>query len=226
MRMCRTIAPSIGATRTTQLTPIWVAAAGVAILLTATPAKAAPLLSMSYDVIGGNFSAGPDDGKAVGAITGGTFVINFPAATASAPFACSFCATAVITAFNASNTVHFSWSWTGLIVNATKGFAAANAYPNAYVSTPTFVSAGVGPSLVTYVYSMVQIPNGNDLTELLNLRGLGGTQAPYAHVYHGFVVGNEVRTFVPEPSTAPLAGLGLLGLSYFAARRRCRVTRQ
>jgi MYXO-CTERM domain-containing protein len=35
-------------------------------------------------------------------------------------------------------------------------------------------------------------------------------------------LGNEVQTVVPEPSTAPLAGLGLLALSGYAARRRVR----
>jgi hypothetical protein len=43
---------------------------------------------------------------------------------------------------------------------------------------------------------------------------------------HAIVLGNEVRTYVPEPSSAPLAGLGLLALSGYATRHRVKRRRQ
>ena len=48
------------------------------------------------------------------------------------------------------------------------------------------------------------------------------TFAPPNTYIFPFTLGNEVRTFIPEPSTAPLSGLGLLALSGYAARRRAR----
>ena len=49
------------------------------------------------------------------------------------------------------------------------------------------------------------------------------TSGPRGYFSHSFVLGSEIsRTFIPEPSTAPLAGLGLLVLSGYAARRRIR----
>ena len=50
----------------------------------------------------------------------------------------------------------------------------------------------------------------------------GGSQAGTHSFLFGATGGEVSRTFVPEPSTAPLAGLGLLALSGYAARRRTR----
>jgi len=83
-------------------------------------------------------------------------------------------------------------------------------------NTAQFVRASAPPGFTTF-WARVGVPA---LSTIQSIWVRSGTNPNLWLGAHG---GQEImRSIVPEPSTAPLAGLGLLALGGFAARRRVR----
>ena len=179
----------------------------------ATTAAGAPLLSIQYDITGVSFD--PFDGKATGAITGGSLVINTPGTTAfSTPFNCATaCGTATLVLTGASGSFSAQWHLPNLIVGLNGVQISAAATPTMIASTGM---QSVNASASAFLAAVMQGSFGT-------IQGYVVARAPVSKFITNYVSGsNEVRTFVPEPTTAPLTGLGLLALSGYAARRRAR----
>jgi hypothetical protein len=192
-------------------------AIAVAFVWTSGAASAAPLLSVSYEVTGGSFSGDWSSG----AITSGTLAYS-PTVPTSTPFTAS-------------------GEWI-LSLNGPSGsfrvtfLASARVYADEMIPVRyyTYPSDAWG-QVVGPVYSngqlLVPAPGGVDF----DLRGGAGPPGPTTWVgaqtrvppdfwttlfFHRFTVGTEVRTFVPEPATGTLVGLGLVFMGFVGGSRR------
>ena len=180
----------------------------------APPAAAAPLLSVSYTVTGGLFN-GPG---LAGAITGGSVVYAAPSPFLATPQSCT-----TIGACGSIVTLQLlgpAGGWTLLspvqvimiITGPTLAFGFTSGFPN--TATVAFHSG------ISAIYS-------RPLTTMIFANNTGYIRAGVAATYkHIIFIGNEVRTFVPEPMTATLLGLGLALFGFagprIAARRKAQ----
>jgi hypothetical protein len=182
-------------------------------LCVSSAAVAAPLISVSYDVTGGSFN-GPNS---TGPITSGT-VTFVPTTPISTPF------------FSAGQfDIKLSGpSGTFRMIGSKIAKLYALGSPNQIYVEPggpalQQVSSGGFPvtnelkGLVFHLYGGFGLDTGR-------IRGYFKCCAPCPDCGipfgHPFEFGNEVRTFVPEPSTGLLLGLGLSGLGVAGGARR------
>jgi len=188
-------------------------AIAVAFVWTSGAASAAPLLSVSYDVTGGTFH-GP---WSSGAITGGSVVFT-PVVPTSTPG--NIPGTWYVHLLGPAGTVQMTLNSTPFV------FAEA---------TPRYVYA-IGPAVLTnFISNGLALPTTVDDPQFYfedefgiygaTIWARGGACPPTLPdcdgmvIYHGFGVGNEVRTFVPEPATGALVGLGLLLMAFVGGSR-------
>ena len=118
-------------------------------------------------------------------------------------------------------------AFTGAFGGVSWAFHGINLVEAVASNLPTFPSVPLGWAThqpTNFTFSVAGLTQGiatltayNTLIEKWELTS-GGTNLFTFNI----LLGSEVRTFVPEPSTAPLAGLGLLALSGYAAHRRAR----
>jgi len=187
---------------------------GTAVLIAASgPSAADPLLSISYDVTGGNF---PETGFG-GPITGANMVITLPGSSTSSPVACS----------SSCGTID-------ILLTGPNGTFPFNSAPLKTLN----VTASIVGALFTYMYYNSLNGYQYQTTGKLNYPvsavmgtspGIGqitGFTTTFAGAFFVFSMpiefGNEIR-LLPEPSfnTGLAAGALLLGLiGTFSARAR------
>lgn len=180
----------------------WSAAFAVALFvsLAASPASAVQISQVSYEVTGGTF----DGALSSGAITGGSAVWTVPGGYGvSTPVTTSggYAGLLQVILTGPSGYFRATWDAFGLRINPTR-FGASGA------SLTVGVRTGTGSDLVSVFVG------GFGYESPLSQSGLVRDYTrPYYAVDkfgHSFEIGNEVRTIVPEPSTATLLGLGLI----------------
>lgn len=209
--------------RCTRARAVFVAAAFVALCGAPASAGAAAISKITYDVTGGTFPA-----LLTGPVVGGTLSLaSISPSGVSTPI--SFNATGLFQLTHLSllaNTGTITITNPGGVLLQT-GMITANA------------AKGTGSGLITgKIFQPGTIFFGSVAANLyfsaISGAGFGSVVVTLGIFYSTtpvtfpFTIGNEVRTLapIPEPSTAPLAGLGLLALSGYAARRRVRRIRQ
>jgi hypothetical protein len=192
--------------------------------LAAAAASAAPLLSVSYDVTGGTFY-GP---WTSGPITGGwvKFTPDVPTTTpfnapgvwsvyligAAGNIRMSSAGSPMVWALGAPTPAVYQASYAphsfkafssnGLLLPASYGIPRFTLYNR--VSPGAWGISAAGPPVTRTCPSPPCCPD------------CGG---PEPAVRHLFFVGNEVRTFVPEPATGALVGLGLVLMAFVGGSR-------
>lgn len=192
--------------------------AAASLLLAATPASAALITEISWDVTGGTF----DGTVAGGAITGGSVVWTAPGG-------------GVTTAFvGPGGTLQ-------IVLSGTTGYAKGTVAAVVVQSLAAGFKANVGP-VTPFVVGTAppgSIPADNVMlggatsTFMANVAGSGSSTLFWSGLFTSltsstlssnilFAFGNEVRTVVPEPSTATLFGLGLLALGGACGGIVCR----
>ncbi len=188
-------------------------------------AQAAPLLSVSYTIQAGSTASGAG-GNTVAIVPGGT--ITFTPAT---PLPYSGICTGGCGVL-ALPSISFTSPLTGTNITATGGylfFSAINLNINSAIASSTFTSAlqihwpyqlfSLLPTTFAFVANSASLENGGTIS-ISTL----ASQAPFAGV--NYVLGNEIKTFVPEPGNSLLLGVGLPALLLLdRLRRRRRVTR-
>jgi hypothetical protein len=191
-------------------------------------ASAAPLVSVSYDVTGGAFH-GPSSS---GAITGGS-VIFTPVVPTTTPFTAPGVWSVSLT--GASGFVHISSVHSLLVLPLGAGTPAvyrASFWPQyllSFSSNGLVLPASYGVprfSLRQTIYTPVWYgawgvtaagpPDTGTCPAPPCCPDCGG---PEPGVEHRFYVGNEVRTYIPEPATGTLVGLGLVLMAFAGGSR-------
>jgi hypothetical protein len=197
----------------------------VAVVLTSGAASAAPLTSVSYTVTGGTFNGAFSSGP----ITGGSILYTLSVPT-STPFY-----------------TYVPGIWNIVLKGPSGTFKVTASAPAAVFAQPGFVFVP---------YSITNTLNGPTSNGNLSPPGWGNwfffagtgyvnclgngpvyapgtfcqTLTPNRPYIHRFTVGNEVRTFVPEPATSTLVGLGLVLMAFVGGSRgaaaRARRTRR
>ena len=206
----------------------------IAIGLLAQSAAAEPYLQVSYDVIGGTFSGN----NLAGAITGGSVTFTMPftgtTTTGSATSTWFYCTPYGTGACGYIKTLQL----TGTAGNFT--LLAPAKIQSAYGGTGTYQypTTGTPTSTTTYTYAfarangagIIYASSGGTYVHYLGpqvIRVKYPTYAGYAptaynlgvavptKLFHRAILGNEVRTVIPEPSTSGLLalGLGFLGIA-------------
>jgi hypothetical protein len=186
----------------------------VAIGLLAQPAAAAPWMEVSYDVVSGNFSGA--DAHLSGAITGGSLTYTAPRTGQTAKkgtvnsFSCyygnlfgNYCGyiqtlhlTGPAGSFTLLNPARVDYAY------LSKWYAKARA------NGPGIIYASSGGNYVHWAnLGVIQFEYPTALSYTPTTFNLGVAQI--GHFFHNAVLGNEVRTWVPEPSTGALLALGL-----------------
>ncbi len=188
-------------------------AIAAALALTSGAARAAPLTSVSYSVTGGSFnglfSSGP--------ITSGALTFT-PMPPVSTPFS-----------------AYEPGTW-NLALLGPSGSFQVTLVGSAFVFSPahTFDIYGFGP----FQPIGAVVSNGNSVTAYWTFFTFAAPTRGYSTnvvrgsipccdpcpdcgtpVTHGFTVGNEVRTFLPEPTTGALLGLGLVLVGFVSGIR-------
>jgi hypothetical protein len=190
-------------------------ALAIAVGLLARPAAAAPWMEITYDVVSGTFS-GP---HLSGAITGGSIMWTVPRTGQTSKkgtvdsFSCfygnllgNYCGyiqTMHLTGTAGSFTLlqpqrlDYAWlsKWYARLRGNGNGFIAASS-GGYYVNY-----GGVGVIQMKYPTFLSSPPTA----PFSNHLGV----AQVTHFFHHAILGNEVRTWVPEPSTGALLALGL-----------------
>ena len=194
----------------------------------ATQASAALISHISWDVTGGQFGFFSSGGLAVGPITMGSVDWTPPGGSVSTPVLCC--------GFSGG-------TWT-LSLSGPSGFFRMGGGPggsslSVYANSFSAYLYGVpnprsGPSLAALV------PNAATFSGALGILSTGTVEFGKTYPYlsgegyvigysggvggvtftHKFILGNEVRTFVPEPNRGTLLSVGLVSLGVFAATRR------
>ena len=177
-----------------------------ALTMMAGQASAAPFSSISYTVTGGTFNGA----YLTGPVTGGTLVYTLQ----SGYYAVSHCpgsclpATMFLSLRNNSQTFTARLTLKSLTVN-TLVFAAADGT----VGIPPISGMSGGAALFAVHFTASAI-TGSGSGHVAGQAGI--VTGPAFSFTHIFFIGSEVRTLVPEPGTATLLGLGLLGLGCVA----------
>lgn len=184
----------------------WAAAqvAALSLLALAGPGSAAQITQISYDVTSGTFS-GPNS---TGPITGGSLVYTPPGGVVSTPG--NFPGGYLFLTLTGP-----SGSFSALV---DAGLAILNSLNAAWLFTDTNPVGLSGASPLAKVFGSVSYPPGGTYPYLIPQPVGGSVLGPQLYNFgHDFQIGNEVRT-MPEPSAAPLLGLGLLGFAAVGGR--------
>jgi len=193
------------------------------ILAPAAPAVAAPISQITWDVVGGSFSS---SALANGPVTGGTVVWTPGAGTADTASAAFHPGTFNFLATAAGGLQHFSLpaaygsvylapgSYVGVFSSFFHGQAASAG--GLFPAPP----GGGFPTLASIIRTIF-ITGGTGTASFLHVSGFSAQTAN-----HYLLLGNEVKTFVPEPATGSLLGLGLIGLAGFTAAARRQLPRR
>ncbi len=186
------------------------------LLLTSGAARAAPMLSVSFEVAGGSFN-GP---WSSGAVTSGAFsftpttptsapfigpgVWNVSLLGASGSFQAAFSASARVYSYGMAP-LYPSFYGIGQVIGAVRTNGIE------YTDLPTGVRFNIDGSVLAWnIGALVDAPGScPDCSVTLFV--------------HDFTVGNELRTFVPEPNTGALVGLGLVLIGFVGASRGWRL---
>ncbi len=184
----------------------------MALLSTSGAARAAPMLSVSFEVAGGSFN-GP---WSSGAVTSGAFSFT-PTTPTSAPFIGP--GVWNVSLLGASGSFQAAFSAVARVYS----YGMAPLYPAFY---------GIGQvigAVKTNGIEYTDFPNGvrfniDGSVLAWNIGALVDAPGPCPDCsvtlfVHDFTVGNELRTFVPEPDTGALVGLGLVLIGFVGASR-------
>ncbi len=202
----------------------------VAVLLAAAPASAALISSFSYTIVGGSVTSNPYTGFRT--VLGGTAVF-----TPTNPIE-----TSVTTNFVGTGALGLFLSLTGgfnVIFPAMPGLTIFRVGPTlltldqfATTANGTIVD-GLGAHAFAWKfssrYSVLEYTQGVFPDKTLTRSGPGtvvvGSTIFMGNARLSVMLGNEVRTVVPEAGTASLIGLGLLALAGGAGGRRAAAIR-
>jgi hypothetical protein len=183
----------------------------VAFVVTSDTASAAPLKNVSYEVTGGTFNGLYSSG----AIVSGT-VTYTPTVPTSTPFTTYEPGNWNLALSGPSGTFQVTFVASALVFSPANSFviyAAAAVPTHGPVLSNGYLLPHEGVRFFTFGgpgYSII-------------IRGSIPCCAPCPDcgtpIGHGFEVGNEVRTFVPEPATGTLVGLGLVLMGFVGGSR-------
>jgi hypothetical protein len=182
----------------------------VLLLCPASVIHAAPLVDISWTVSGGQFS-----GLSNGAVTGGTvrFTPFFPITT---PFVTHFPGVWSLSLTQSFGAASFKATWNaGALVLTGVAFQAPS-NPGTFSNVTTVSTHGFNLALVTDLVA------GMGPFSPIGGSGFVSGEHSIATFAHTFTVaaGSEVRTFVPEPTTGSLIGLGLVIMGVVGGGRR------